>query len=671
MGCGSHKSSPPTPRLEETSKPVLRLPDPIPPPPPSPIQLEKTPPKFKPRQLPEKIFEDFIVVWLNPSGDNDPNTQNTEEQLQELVNVVITYTDPDECLDFISHIKDEKIFLVVSGTIVEQFAPRVQDASQIDSIYSLSSQEEVNNIQNDNIPGLAGTFTTVPLLCKQVETAIKICGHNLLKPEVMQSKAERIRFMYDQLFREIILNSEEENMEEVYQFCHEYYSSSKNEQEQEYLNQFRSTYSKKDSIHWYTKEGCLYRALNKALRTREYETLYELRTFIRHLHEEITVRLNKTGWEIPTLYRGQAMETAELDRIRKNIGEPMFFTNFLSTSTNHKTAMRFAEKSLTNPKDKEKVKVLFEIKVDKNVRFPFANIRELSEYRHEEEWLFSMGSIFRIDTIKKQDETELIGLTSINDNDEQLVILKEHFQNFVKDKNVCLNFARLMHQLADWKGSREFYRKSLDKETEYYRQAAIYNNLGSIALELGEYDEALKNYKRSLELEQKVENPDYKDLASTYNNIGTVHHRKKEMDLAIENFERAIAAYNDKPNGDQELIATLYNNIATVLNHQDKCEQALVNNIRCLIIREHILPPLHPSLATAYNSIASTYHYLQFFSQSEEQAFEEDMYAQKAVDYAEKAVNIDNQALPPDHPQTKIHTQNRDFFVSKRTNSKQ
>ena len=42
---------------------------------------------------------------------------------------------------------------------------------------------------------------------------MKICRHNLVKPVVMQSEPERILFMYDQLFREIILNSEEGNPE--------------------------------------------------------------------------------------------------------------------------------------------------------------------------------------------------------------------------------------------------------------------------------------------------------------------------------------------------------------------------------------------------------------------------------------------------------------------------
>ena len=309
--------------------------------------------------------------------------------------------------------------------------------------------------------------------------------------------------------------------------------------------------------------------------------------------------------------------------------------------------------------------MLFEIKVDKSVYFPYADIHELSKFKEEEEWLFSLGSVFRIDTVETLgDETELIRLISMNDNDKQLATIKEHFQNFVADRNICLSFARLMHQLADWKGSRKFYQKSLNTETECYRRAAIYNNLGSIALELEEYDEALKNYKQSLEFEQQEANTDHRDLASTYNNIGTVYHKKKEMDLAVEHFEYATTTYNDTPNDNLELIATLYNNIAIVLSYQGKHQQALANNERCLRIRELILPPLHPSLATAYNSIACTYHHLQLLLHNEE-------YSPEAVDYGTKAVNIDRQVLPSGHPQTKIHTENLDRFTNVGRSSEQ
>ena len=263
----SSKSPPPNSRGEERSKSVVPLANPISPslsPPSSPILPKRTPPKSKPRQLPEKVLEDFIVVWLNPSADDDPTTQDTEEQLQELVSVVVTFTDPDECYAFINHIEHEKIFLVVSGTTVEHFAPRIQEVSQIDSIYCLDSKEEVSNTQNDNIPRLAGTFSSPSLLCKELKADIKICGHNLVKPVVIQSEPERLLFMYDQLFREIILKSEEENLEEFYHFCETYHSSNRKEQGEEHLITLRKEYSKEKAISWYTEESPLYKVAKRS-----------------------------------------------------------------------------------------------------------------------------------------------------------------------------------------------------------------------------------------------------------------------------------------------------------------------------------------------------------------------------------------------------------------------
>lgn len=59
------------------------------------------------------------------------------------------------------------------------------------------------------------------------------------------------------------------------------------------------------------------------------------------------------------------------------------------------------------------------------------------------------------------------------------------------------------------------------------------------------------------------------------------------------------------------------------------------NNEESLRIRVKTLPKIHPDIATAYNGMA--------------------MYAQKAVD-------IDMQALPADHPQTLQHKRNLEIL---------
>ncbi|CAF1167451.1 unnamed protein product, partial [Didymodactylos carnosus] len=59
--------------------------------------------------------------------------------------------------------------------------------------------------------------------------------------------------------------------------------------------------------------------------------------------------------------------------------------------------------------------------------------------------------------------------------------------------------------------------------------ATTYNNIGLVHDEKGEYDKALENYERTLEIELKSLPSNHPSLATTYNNIGLVHAVKGDM----------------------------------------------------------------------------------------------------------------------------------------------
>jgi hypothetical protein len=91
--------------------------------------------------------------------------------------------------------------------------------------------------------------------------------------------------MYDQLFREIVLVMKEEDMTDMYDFCIIHYKG--NREEMKFLVELQKNYSDHSPVWWYSRDAFLYRMLNKALRTHQYDTLYVLRVFIRHLHEQV------------------------------------------------------------------------------------------------------------------------------------------------------------------------------------------------------------------------------------------------------------------------------------------------------------------------------------------------------------------------------------------------
>ena len=300
------------------------------------------------------------------------------------------------------------------------------------------------------------------------------------------------------------------------------------------------------------------------------------------------------------------MDKVDFERIRASEGGLMSFSSFLSTSANIDEALKFAREALN---DRKKVSILMEYQVDQGSSIPFADVALQSVFEKEKEWIFSMGSVFRIGPAKQRpDGIWSIHLTLTNDNDKQLTDLRKHFKKSMEDKNSCLNFAKLMHQLAAWKRAEYFYLMSLETETTWQRRAVIFNDLGLVKSELEQYDEALKYYQQSLDVKQQQSTGDNTyDLASTYNNIATLYYKQKKMDLAIENFQKAIDEYNSSSRKNEQFAATIYNNMATILNDQGKHEEALKCIEKSLNIRLNSLPALHPDIASTYGTIANTF----------------------------------------------------------------
>jgi hypothetical protein len=75
------------------------------------------PSNTKPGRMPHvRMMQNFLLVWLDGSidEDNNDNCRNSITQLRQVVDTVDTFTAVDECIDFITDIKYEKVFMIVS-----------------------------------------------------------------------------------------------------------------------------------------------------------------------------------------------------------------------------------------------------------------------------------------------------------------------------------------------------------------------------------------------------------------------------------------------------------------------------------------------------------------------------------------------------------------------------
>ena len=81
------------------------------------------------------MVQNFHLVWLDGGIDeNNDDYCNFITEFRQVVNTVNTFIDADECIDFITDIK-ETAFMVISGQHSERIIPVVEDIPQVTCIY--------------------------------------------------------------------------------------------------------------------------------------------------------------------------------------------------------------------------------------------------------------------------------------------------------------------------------------------------------------------------------------------------------------------------------------------------------------------------------------------------------------------------------------------------------
>jgi tetratricopeptide (TPR) repeat protein len=102
-------------------------------------------------------------------------------------------------------------------------------------------------------------------------------------------------------------------------------------------------------------------------------------------------------------------------------------------------------------------------------------------------------------------------------------------------------------------------------------QGICLNNVGSIYMEQGKYDEALTYFQRSLELQQKLKVPS--DIARSSNNIGEAYLKMGKFDKAMDNYLQALQVARNA--GDKYLVAETSASMAGLFEMQGRNGAAL------------------------------------------------------------------------------------------------
>ena len=244
-----------------------------------------------------RIIENYLVVWLDQTLEDviaDDDSRDIVDQLRSIVNAVNTFNDIDRCVDFLSDIKDEKAFMIISGSLGQQIISYIHDIAQLHSIYIFCGSKIKHEQWAQDWPKIKGVFTQIGPICNLLKQTTQKCEQSFIPlsfvtaSEVSDQMLDQLdqSFMYTQILKEIIFEIKytDQSIKDLVNYCQEKYAG--NENELMIIDRFEQDYRRHPPIWWYTYQCFLHLMLNRALRTHEVDTIIKMGFFIQDLHRQ-------------------------------------------------------------------------------------------------------------------------------------------------------------------------------------------------------------------------------------------------------------------------------------------------------------------------------------------------------------------------------------------------
>ncbi|CAF1167984.1 unnamed protein product [Didymodactylos carnosus] len=633
------------------------------------------------------LTDDENVVVVAQSAQSQQQSFNLKQRLRHIIHEVKLFNYSQECEEYIQTLssslenKDEqKIVLLLTEkfsctTLIE----RLHNLRQISAFYIynclnvVSGRGQTKNEWFDQYQKVKGVFAKSEenQLVNQLKVdqclrekidldSIGITVYNRSSQcDGTELEQRNAMFMYLQLFHEIILRVRSSNPQQLkndlVNFLKERYND--NEEQLAIINEFEVNYEPKKAIWCYTRESCLYRILNKALRSLDFTVLLPFRFFIVDLHKQLTFEHEQQQQQqqnLRLLYRGQSIKIEELTLLRENIDKLIGFNSFLSTTTNRRTAKFYAEASTMIAEDL--YRILFEFEIDssnqqkKKFFKPFANITHLSHFHDvEDEVLISLGSIFQIKHVEFDDRHSmwLAKLKFCSDDDYALKeVLDYEKQRLPKTSTTLFSLLRMLINMGEYQKAKaickQLFNESLENNDDI-QEENCYFYFGEITrLEGGydgSYDVSLENYLKCLEMEKKEQDQAAKTskknndewVAMLCSSIAEVYFRKKQYDLSLDYLKQALTLLPEQ----HRCRARIYLVMADVYMEKSEYNLSLTLQSKALEIQRENAPKEHSDIGRTYNNMG--------FVHENKENYE------LALKYYQESLRIKRKTLPSDH----------------------
>ncbi|CAF3652749.1 unnamed protein product [Rotaria sp. Silwood1] len=229
----------------------------------------------------------FLACALNQNIDDSVGSKLTQSLLCELNEYVRFYTDIHLCIDYIKTIIDEKVFLIVSGSLAKDILSEVHLLSTISSVFIFCTNRQ-------RYIHLGSQYSKIRAICADQQSlvdAIKksariVTRHTMafvMFDDKQQQKTAQVvskratSFLWYQIFIDVLkkLPQMDQAKKDMLDKCEDYYRF--NTRELIKIEQFRTNYTIHEAVRWFTLDSFVYSLLNRALRTENISNLYTVK----------------------------------------------------------------------------------------------------------------------------------------------------------------------------------------------------------------------------------------------------------------------------------------------------------------------------------------------------------------------------------------------------------
>ncbi|CAF1022174.1 unnamed protein product [Rotaria sp. Silwood1] len=571
------------------------------------------------------IIENYIIIWLTTNIDEN---QNLIDRFRHSFNYFQLFIDINEFFAFIHHIKDEKIFLILSDIFVQKVVSCLHQMSQLIAIYIISNDRLKDKSWINQYRKIKGIFTNIEPICKKLQDTLYLSENDSISIEILNSSSIIIQY----LLKKILLDEiayDEKSKRDFINFAREQYRNKSN-----VINEFEEDYIPSRAIWWYTRKCFLYIAINQAFGKQNLKLLIKMGFFIRDLHQQINQSFDEVdGQNNMIVYRGQGILEDEIEILKNNKNSILSFNNFLWTNIDRQISLSIARSAKNNP---NLFGVLFRISINSSIKY--ISLENLSYYLNSEnEILFSIYSLFRIGNIKQiEDKIWQINLILINNDKQQLNDYLQPIKH-IKGQTSWQQLGFYFIQINQLDKAEELYKALIESNSINNSEhlTILHEQLEFIYNKKNHLIDSLLDFKTSPKKSSNHLSQNNSSLYSKYLNNGILLHKQNNLNEAIRNFKCALNIAIHALEIDHLQIASLYNHIAEIYNEKEIFVEAIVNYQSALENELKHFPRQYVSIAKTYNKIGKVFYRIEDYM--------------TAFSYYEKTLKIQKKFLSPNH----------------------